>query len=497
MGFFVGVDGALRPRWLYFLGFLALTGQGRFLSVMLESLALTDTEIGIVQSLPRSLNSFMPLIWGILADRLLGRELTMCISVGTSAMAFGLLYFPQFQFFEAVLILRTLHGVLLSGFSPLLDSYCLAHCVPAADVPTADDAAERKKLYGRERLWGAISWALGSLLLGYLFDKYNTYMLMMPFYVGTVSFFLFVVALNSCMQRFTANRASYVQVSNEEVAKESREVELSETAAVTLAEVVVEDNASQLNHLHHSSRQQQQLEASSIKIDSRVAQEHEPAELLVPEDISLLGKLGLFSRTACCNIPNWMFFCTMAVASAGVALVENLSFLFFKDDIGASNIVLGISVCVTVSFEIPLFAVANQLVTRFSPPKLLFWGLIAYSVRVWAYTIIPPKHGVLVLLCEPLHGVTFALMQLAAVIIISDMAPPGLESFSQGAITAVRNLGTGFGLVVGGAVMDSYGAVVMYRGASIIVFIMALTYLAVSTACSTARVLHPHAAHGP
>ncbi|GBG33935.1 Major facilitator superfamily domain-containing protein 6 [Hondaea fermentalgiana] len=522
----VGSDGALRPRWLYFVGMLMLSGQGRFLSLMLESFNLSDAEIGIISSLPRSLNAVAPLIWGLLADRALGREAAMCASAGSAALAFGLLYYPHLQSFENVLVIRTTHGVLLSGFASLADSYCLAHVLPALPPGAQDDSMDRKKLYGRERLWGAISWALGSLLLGYLFDVFDTYLLMIPFYIITSIVTIVAIMASVLSQYLVSNAGTYAKVDVEDPGSPDVGIELAglshdeiksenhlasrvedertstreETGSLAsgyashhpvLPQILATDEAEEIPAVVFSASETPDdagTIADAAPIDDNGIEKERAVTLegvaqTTLEDLSTREKVRAFGHVACCNVPNLTFFLTLAVASAGVSLVENLSFIFFKDDIGTSNFVMGISVCVTVSFEIPLFALGNSLISRFAPQTLLFWGLLAYSLRVFAYTLVPKDHGYLILLCEPLHGVTYALIQLASVLIVSDMAPAGLESFAQSSIMACRSIGTSLGLVVGSAVMESYGAAVMYRGASVVVLLMAFIYyvLAVST----------------
>ena len=88
-------------------------------------------------------------------------------------------------------------------------------------------------------------------------------------------------------------------------------------------------------------------------------------------------------------------------------------FLFFVNDLHASNTLCGASVLVTVLFEIPLFRYSEHVMSMFSVHALLVIAMFSYCTRVFAYTIF--EEPWMVLLVEPLHGVTFACAQLASV----------------------------------------------------------------------------------
>ncbi len=73
----------------------------------------------------------------------------------------------------------------------------------------------------------------------------------------------------------------------------------------------------------------------------------------------------------------------------------------------------------------------------------------------------------LVLLFEPLHGVTYACLQMASVAYTARVSPPHLTASAQsvqGSITWA--FGPACGALLGGFVMQNYGARVLYRAAS-------------------------------
>lgn len=183
-----------------------------------------------------------------------------------------------------------------------------------------------------------------------------------------------------------------------------------------------------------------------------------------------------FCRHLAADPPTVAFFLAIAVINAGTSLVENLVFLFFSHDLGASNSLCGLAVVITVVFEIPLFYVSDWLLARYSGRTLLLTGTFCYVTRVVVYTLVGPAHPARVLAVEPLHGVTYALVQMASVREVARRAPPRLAATAQSVLAVAANVGTIAGTAGGGAVMQRWGAVVAYRGAAAAVTAAAAVY---------------------
>ncbi|GBG33936.1 Hypothetical Protein FCC1311_101592 [Hondaea fermentalgiana] len=426
-------DEALRPRWVYLMGYWLLAAQGRFFVLLLSELGLEEPEIGVVLSVSRLLNVLAPMAWGILADRVLGLEVTMMLSVGTALCAFSMYAVPRFEHFLAVMMVRSAHSVFLSGLESNLNAYCLAHVDAPLGTAKEDLPMARKKLYGRERAFGAVARALSNLLLGVLFDVTGSYKVMVLYYACISVIFIGILGL-SVARRVWSDARGYEPIQDDNI-----EIEMTE--AVTL-----DGEANKDQDFVAGAKAFQQPDAHSQDVEE---------------------KAGLESAATC------------------IGLVQNLSFLFFRDTIGSSNLILALSICTTVLFEIPIFAFAKSLLEHFSPAALFFIALVSYTVRVVAYTLIPEGDGAFILLCEPLHGVTVALGQLSAVLIVSDIAPEGLESFAQGSLLAFKYLGASLGLLIGSDAMKAYGTVLTYPALAASTLAVLLGAAATSTLAKT------------
>lgn len=82
------------------------------------------------------------------------------------------------------------------------------------------------------------------------------------------------------------------------------------------------------------------------------------------------------------------------------------SFLFvYLRDLGGSELLMGLSLTFTCLSEVPVFAVMGRVIGHVGELPVLVIALLAYLIRVIYYSELQDPW--LVLLCEPLHGITF------------------------------------------------------------------------------------------
>lgn len=180
-------------------------------------------------------------------------------------------------------------------------------------------------MYGRERLWGAVSWALASILMGLCMDIFDS-----PLYISLV-YLVVGTSMFLALLRYMPDE---------------RSVELEKISG-GIGEVPTSKG---LNDQH-------------------------------PRSASLWhlwrGKPTII-----------VFFYIALVMGAATSIVENLLFLFMRQDLKASYTLCGVSVVITVLFEIPLFFVGKSLLAKVGVLKLLLIGMFCYISRVVCYTLI-------------------------------------------------------------------------------------------------------------
>ncbi|CAE7771186.1 MFSD6 [Symbiodinium sp. KB8] len=186
-------------------------------------------------------------------------------------------------------------------------------------------------------------------------------------------------------------------------------------------------------------------------------------------EVSFRSVFGIIARS------KW-FFANITILGAGFSMVEGMLFLLLQQ-LQASTFLCGLSVMVTVIFELPIFAYASSLLRRFGTTKLILLAQLAWVIRAVLYSRMSAAWAVL--LVEPLHGVTFALAWVGA---IDHVAKPavsgeGLQASSQGLLTACfLGLGPIIGLLGGGLLFDTVGGHAAYAIFAVFVSVSGLIY---------------------
>ena len=117
-----------------------------------------------------------------------------------------------------------------------------------------------------------------------------------------------------------------------------------------------------------------------------------------------------------------LFFANLCLVGGGFATVEAMLFIALRK-LDASPLLCGLSVLVTVVFELPIFWNSEWFLEKWGAKKMICVGQLAWVVRALFYAWMPRADYVLFV--EPLHGVTFALVWTAAIHETAKMAPDG------------------------------------------------------------------------
>lgn len=169
------------------------------------------------------------------------------------------------------------------------------------------------------------------------------------------------------------------------------------------------------------------------------------------------------------------------VAGMSLSVIVNYLFLHMAA-LGASRTLMALSVTAATISEIPLWFIANRLLTRWGVTPMLALSLLATAVRTFVYSWMPVPW--LVLPINLLHGFTFALLWTAGVAFADEIAPPGLGATAQGIFAGTSmGLGSALGAFLGGLLYDSYGLVTLFQATG------ALLLVAVALLALTRRLL--------
>lgn len=381
---------------------------GRFISLFYQAHSLDSTQIGILLALVSFISLPATPFLCNLADRSISRERILVLT-HLAAASFFLLQ---------IITVPSLGIISVSARFPLLIVAILFYgffSAPGYPLVSAISISRLRRMYGDDghvrfgqvRLWGAVSWAIVAILQGALWD-YTQFGVFIPYVGFSVLSLVFVVQ-------------------------------------VLKFEAV---NKSLLSEQQHDS---------DSEIDSEQNEQAEQSEQNQTDSI-----LSMFNFIVCNGgMRTILFFNLIFWLAVGMSLVENFVFLFFYNDLHASNLLCGLTVLITVIFEVPMFARAPSLLTSLGSAHLAIIGSMAYVVRALGYSIAP--NAWFVLLVEPLHGVTYATVHTASVAFVAERTPSHMEATGQSVLEVILCIGTTLGTIVGGYVMHYMGSKFMYR----------------------------------
>ena len=462
-------------------------------------------------------------LFGYLADYLVhhhfryGRELIIILLMVTTTLLFLLQLVPETPSLSSswsvhtilafTFVLRVLNSVFKSPITSIVDGTAVVQ-IDNILVSLRQDIKEKESSsstcagnstisYGTERLYGAISWAVVSLGMGLLIDSYSTSIMYSLTIVTMVPLFL-TLAYNAY---FIQHHASYrTKLSHHEKDDDlvlNNTIEEGRVEGEVEIDEVEEGGNERKSLLEPFDKNDNDDNDDDDDDDDNVLSPLKTAPALpratARTPFQLLPKL-LYNFFA--SYENGAFIISITILSIGMSIVENLLFIFFKQSLHASSFLCGLTVVVTVIFEIPIFQFSAQLLHKFGRNGLLIISMIAYGTRVIGYTIVPNGNDIVsffpcihsflisilgwyVLLLEPLHGVTYGCSTIAAIEFASSVSPPGLESTSQTLMGIFRyGVGYAIGNAAGGYVEEVYGPNWLYRSAGVIIlFTLAFYWL--------------------
>jgi len=436
----------MRPRVLFFgiFAWYACSG-GRFFALFLQDECggpevFTDAIIGISLAVARVTSSLMSPLGGAAADYFErnhpergGRAVVLAagILIGTASfMLHAAVPGGKVGYHVFLMMTQSVGGAMTY---PVIDGLTLGFL---------EETGEGRDSYGKERLYGAISWAVANMCLGMLID-------ILGFKV------MYAASLFTCVAALTVVYMFAFRTDTNKTGKEGAQINCPDSAPCN-------SDFQNISTRKNNTKASFEIEATPLTQITSVISETESAEHKSEERgnvgmSTLCGNLFCGSRYACA------FVFSTFLLTVGISNVENLVFLFFRD-LGGNNTMCGLSVVITVVFELPIFHFAPKLLKKYGMGRLEQLACLAYVVRVIGYTLVPPSRAFLVLLLEPLHGVTYACDKTSSVEFVARSTPKGHEAAGQGILSALKDGGGSFlGLTVGGLLEQTYGPRVMYR----------------------------------
>ena len=154
-----------------------------------------------------------------------------------------------------------------------------------------------------------------------------------------------------------------------------------------------------------------------------------------------------------------------------VGTIEGYLFLFL-DDLGASEVLLGLSLTFTCLAEVPVFHYMDRILRVLGENVLVSLVSLAFMVRLSVYRMLGEQiHNLwLVLPVELLHGITFGCAWAVGCLIMKREAPQGLQSTFQGIYQGVYfGVAHGVGGLTGGILYEKHGPRSVFMAGQLVV----------------------------
>ena len=404
------------PSLLYFTSFLLFASNGgRFSSLIFPALCPELSQPLLLSTFfilanVSSMVSVPKLVYVYSTSSTATKTQMFTVSVLVATATYVIAFVPALSSAPIQIGLRMLNQVSTSLVSTLGDSLTVKH------------GHKHGTEFGQARLFGAVSWALMSIVVGYVAEWTSSWA------IATIP-----AALISAILTALTGRAVILDADEEGT------------------------------------------DVAYVKVDPETSPEND--ETLTEDNITPSVAFCRLTATA----SNSSFLFGVFALATGMSIVESLSFEYFTNSLHAKPSLNGMTVLITVVFEIPLFHYAGTLENRVGFKTLQLGAMLAYSSRVIGYTLVPKAW--MVLLLEPLHGVTYALGTTASISFVKKYCDGAV---GQGVVNVIRgNIGPLLGLLLYGVIAQLFNEDAVYRGLGLLVFIASFALKATSDANTT------------
>ncbi|KAI9280038.1 major facilitator superfamily domain-containing protein [Sporodiniella umbellata] len=283
---------------------------------------------------------------------------------------------------------------------------------PLVDGGVLKILGRHKDQYGRQRMFGSISFGVASSLVGFITEWTND--MNSIFYVYAISAICFILVAGNT--QFRSERQPYIRASSSHRIKTlSRVPERSKTiqedqgdqsqkdAIDPYDQVGIDLNSSQIRQNEIQRLIQFATESSIIEAVNLANPPTHRIQTFEPSNM-----LDLLKRSEVS-----LFYLTMMLMGASLNMVMSFLFIYLKQEMGASS---------------------SQLIRLFGIKSLVILGHVLTIVRIFMYTVLPrsPTGASVAIGLHLLNGIAFSALWGAGVVQADELAPPSLQATSQG-----------------------------------------------------------------
>ncbi|RUS27072.1 hypothetical protein BC938DRAFT_483750 [Jimgerdemannia flammicorona] len=178
------------------------------------------------------------------------------------------------------------------------------------------------------------------------------------------------------------------------------------------------------------------------------------------------------------------FLAIMMFMGISFSVFHNFLMLFLRNDLGASDAMLGWIGPLVLVVEIPSFFYSKEIIARIGIEHMIIIAQGVTIMRALIYTVCPslPGGAVLALFIQLSHGLAFSALWSAAVVHADAIAPKHLRATSQGLMNAAFNgVGSGLGALLGGTIYQRAGSGAMFLMVAVVTTLGLILFVEMST----------------
>jgi MFS transporter, PPP family, 3-phenylpropionic acid transporter len=160
----------------------------------------------------------------------------------------------------------------------------------------------------------------------------------------------------------------------------------------------------------------------------------------------------------------WLFVAAVVLGQVACSAYDGC-FSLHLTRLGHGAGFVGAAWAIGVAAEVGVLAASGRLMARHGAARLFAFALGVASLR-WLL-LAHVTDGPLLLVLQPLHGITFGCFHAGAVTLMRDRAPTAAPTAAQGLYYSAAGVGSVLGLSLAGRLLDTSGAPTLFTCASI------------------------------
>ncbi|KAG0180635.1 hypothetical protein DFQ28_000677 [Apophysomyces sp. BC1034] len=516
----------LAPKLLYTFLFACQGSTPVYLTLFYhKQLGLKSDQIGLLVAIAPFISAVACPLWAALADKTKTHRYIMCIIHMLATVAIvsmmGISVVTQHLENEDE---RSKLTVTLVTIASICFAFFGVPVGPLVDGGVLKILGRNKDQYGRQRMFGSISFGVAQCLVGFVADW--TKDMNVIFYAYSIfSVCLIIVAGSTQFRPERLEPQTRMRMTRPSPQRDQKLIALqpsTSTATTHSTSTDDDDTPLQRRKMKHFQIDYEAYDNDFTENESSQIRENEIQRLIqfatessIIEAVNLSNPPAYRRRSSYAAGPRsdeeeathpmptsllellrqpkvLLFFMTMMLMGASLNMVISFLSIFLTDDLGASKSVVGMTGLVGSSTELMFFFYSKDLIRLFGIKSLIILSHVLTIVRVFAYTILPkgPTGSSIALGLHLLNGIAFSALWGAGVVQADELAPPPLQATSQGILAAMyAGVGAGLGSLMGGVIYDRFGVNQMFYAVIALTSLSLELYLETNTRCGISDIM--------